>query len=468
MPAAAPGMPAVAPGVPGVPTADQGAVAAPAQMMIPAGAQVLAVQGAPAAGAQLPAMQGVPTAGYPAMQGVAMTAAAPAQMMAPAGEMQGAPAANMAADPAAATTVAAPAQMMIPAGANVAAMPGMPAEMQGAATTAAAATTALVPAMQAVPGVDLAAMQAFSMPAAGQVSMMVPAATGVPGMQMPAFAGVPDYSALAGLQGFAAVPGQPTLAAMPDLSAYGYAYALQGQQALAGFAMPGQIAVPGLDMAALAGMQVAMQPGLDMAALAGMQVAMQPGVMALAGMKRPGEDLESLTKAAKVDEGEPRGGDWTCECGNKNYASRLFCNMKRCQKPRPGIGEEAVKMRNQRAQQPGSWKCLCGNQNFPGRTQCNSRRCGLSQEQGMVELISDDGRRVNMRPGGDAQVVGANGAIATVAAIPGMPAFTMTTKGTQQPAPEGSWKCPHCNNVNWPTRTVCNAKLCGKPKPAGL
>merc|ERR1712139_524073 len=80
-------------------------------------------------------------------------------------------------------------------------------------------------------------------------------------------------------------------------------------------------------------------------------------------------------------------------------------------KPRPGIGEEAVKMRNQRAQQPGSWKCLCGNQNFPGRTICNSRRCGLSQEQGMVELVSDDGRRVNMRGGGEVML--AQGALAT-------------------------------------------------------
>lgn len=32
---------------------------------------------------------------------------------------------------------------------------------------------------------------------------------------------------------------------------------------------------------------------------------------------------------------------------------------------------------------------------------------------------------------------------------------------------DGSWTCPHCGNVNWPRRTVCNNKRCMRPKVEG-
>ncbi|RWW33678.1 hypothetical protein GW17_00001603 [Ensete ventricosum] len=33
-------------------------------------------------------------------------------------------------------------------------------------------------------------------------------------------------------------------------------------------------------------------------------------------------------------------------------------------------------------------------------------------------------------------------------------------------APEGSWTCPKCNNLNYPFRNVCNRKGCGSEKPS--
>lgn len=52
-------------------------------------------------------------------------------------------------------------------------------------------------------------------------------------------------------------------------------------------------------------------------------------------------------------------GEWTCKvCNNVNYAHRTFCNMRRCNAPRP------------------EWVCaLCSNLNYAHRTHCNMRKC---------------------------------------------------------------------------------------------
>ena len=66
-------------------------------------------------------------------------------------------------------------------------------------------------------------------------------------------------------------------------------------------------------------------------------------------------------------------------CGNNNYANRTFCNMRRCNQPKPGtaalLASDAG--RGGLAEQPaGSWKCLaCGNINWPQRTVCNKQEC---------------------------------------------------------------------------------------------
>lgn len=188
-------------------------------------------------------------------------------------------------------------------------------------------------------------------------------------------------------------------------------------------------------------------------------------------------------------------GPWTCQsCGNQNYAQRMVCNRRGCSLPRPaspnggggppasagGIqdvlkilgGNPAIAAQLQAAgvdlhslaapqgggggapaaavgskYPEGSWRCInCQNVNFPGRTTCNAKNCGMDRSQCDGGLVSGGG-------GG-----GGGG-------------------GARQPStyPEGSWQCMACNNVNFPTRTTCNAKNCGMdrsqcdggPPPAG-
>lgn len=60
-----------------------------------------------------------------------------------------------------------------------------------------------------------------------------------------------------------------------------------------------------------------------------------------------------------------REGDWICKkCGNINFATRLRCNMRKCQAPR----EE--------------WVCkACNNINYKFRTVCNMRKCQAPRPQ---------------------------------------------------------------------------------------
>jgi len=39
-------------------------------------------------------------------------------------------------------------------------------------------------------------------------------------------------------------------------------------------------------------------------------------------------------------------------------------------------------------------------------------------------------------------------------------------RATNRPPQHGDWTCPKCGNLNWPTRTKCNMKKCGTPKPS--
>lgn len=185
-------------------------------------------------------------------------------------------------------------------------------------------------------------------------------------------------------------------------------------------------------------------------------------------------------------------GSWTCSfCGNVNFPLRTTCNGKKngvCGQPReiadagPPVGPPAasrgpnkgggkgggcgmndmmsmmMNMLNDGGsgkggfgwksggsqpakpmQQPqqwkeGSWVCTaCTNINFPNRDTCNKRVCGRLR----VEV---DGGPPPGSPG------------AQIASVQNLP------------APEGSWHCGHCNNLNWPQRTTCNKKVCGLPR----
>jgi len=82
---------------------------------------------------------------------------------------------------------------------------------------------------------------------------------------------------------------------------------------------------------------------------------------------------------------------------------------------------------------PGSWECVaCQNVNFPTRDKCNAKNCG--QPRHLV-----DG---------------------------GAPSYSPPPPPRNSSAPEGSWTCPGCENLNYPTRTVCNKRGCGLAKPA--
>jgi len=169
---------------------------------------------------------------------------------------------------------------------------------------------------------------------------------------------------------------------------------------------------------------------------------------------------------AEVDGGPPGGfevtgtaspnlGNWMCTaCGNTNYPTRYFCNAKNCGRPRAevdggpapagleGVGSQAPK--GAAAAVPeGSWVCvMCQNVNFPTRTNCNGNSCGRP--------------RAEVDGGPPAQL--------------GMPATQGSAYPTPYSTPPGSapppdsWVCLGCNNVNYPTRRVCNGKSCGRPR----
>lgn len=137
--------------------------------------------------------------------------------------------------------------------------------------------------------------------------------------------------------------------------------------------------------------------------------------------------------------------EWTCgSCGNRNFAGRSVCNMRKCGQPRPG---REVNSGRGPLQQPrpaltgeppaGSWVCTaCNNVNFPNRQECNGRNCGLPR-------LAADGGEPLAKP-------------------------MNQVANSQAEVPEGSWICPSCSNVNWPKRLSCNARQCGAPRPEGV
>lgn len=171
--------------------------------------------------------------------------------------------------------------------------------------------------------------------------------------------------------------------------------------------------------------------------------------------------------------GAPKDSEnWICPgCGNENHAHRVFCNMRRCQQIRPGATRQQVMQMEQaavpsagkgagsygkgfmaapqsdvRAVEPGAWTCVCGNLNYPGRTVCNARSCGKPPP-----------RQPKQPQYWSAPSYGYAPAYALAMRV-------APTSGSSGPPPPGSWECVACQNVNFPTRDKCNAKNCGQPR----
>jgi len=165
------------------------------------------------------------------------------------------------------------------------------------------------------------------------------------------------------------------------------------------------------------------------------------------------------------------GEAWVCDkCGNSNFEGRIYCNMRTCGNP-------------------GPWVCpACGNKNFAGRKVCNMKKCNHPMPPpppgaGPLATIGSVAGFGPHRPEG-AQAAQAAQALALLQAsglsdIPGVaegiqkiqeasgvtaPVAGPANKGGGNEIKEGSWVCVECGNINFPTRDVCNGKMCGRPR----
>ncbi|KAF4697565.1 hypothetical protein FOZ60_004437 [Perkinsus olseni] len=139
-------------------------------------------------------------------------------------------------------------------------------------------------------------------------------------------------------------------------------------------------------------------------------------------------------------------GGWKCvRCGNINYPHKLFCNMRKCNAPKP----------------LGNWTChACGEGGpapLPLVAQSSSSGAGsvkpLARE--CDHCLAD---RKTTRDEDVLLEAHRTGALPSAAAKKNSFAQEFLA------APFGSWICVKCNNVNWPARTTCNGRNCQKTR----
>ena len=143
---------------------------------------------------------------------------------------------------------------------------------------------------------------------------------------------------------------------------------------------------------------------------------------------------------------------WSCvKCGNLNYAHRLTCNLRKCQRMSElaGPGDASA-----------DWMCACGNVNYRFRKYCNLRKCQLPQIGnpflfcGISQLIKS-----GYAPQSALSLLLTNSA--SGGAIDA-PIGALHQPSPAMPQMEGCWQCGSCGNLNWPWRDECNRRGCGR------
>jgi len=166
-------------------------------------------------------------------------------------------------------------------------------------------------------------------------------------------------------------------------------------------------------------------------------------VLIASAMKRAGNFGGEPEAKVQKDVPEGQGEPWTCNhCQNVNWPLRTTCNNKKCGAP-------------------GPWTCpSCGNKNFQNRMACNRKSCGIPRPAHLGGSPMPSFVQMPMGGGYGQQVAYA---MPRMAQGRMMPTPVMMPAGGS--APDGSWTCRQCQNVNWPLRTVCNKKDCGALGP---
>lgn len=177
--------------------------------------------------------------------------------------------------------------------------------------------------------------------------------------------------------------------------------------------------------------------------------------------------------AKRTATGAPAGEGWVCaNCGNHNFEGRIYCNLRSCGTP-------------------GPWACpACGNKNFANRDVCNKRTCSQPRpppDAAVARMMPQSHQQAAvaqalslLQASGLANIPGVQAGIKSIVASTGMAVPAPTPLGGYSPggsitprarpaAPkgavmEGSWVCLGCGNINFPNRTTCNARTCGRPR----
>eukprot|EP01126_Amoeba_proteus_P063580 TRINITY_DN8774_c0_g1_i2.p1 TRINITY_DN8774_c0_g1~~TRINITY_DN8774_c0_g1_i2.p1 ORF type:complete len:248 (-),score=22.65 TRINITY_DN8774_c0_g1_i2:161-904(-) len=180
-------------------------------------------------------------------------------------------------------------------------------------------------------------------------------------------------------------------------------------------------------------------------------------------------------------------GNWICKrCGNENWASRQFCNMRKCGAQRNNDSE-------------GNWQCMkCGNDNYPSRMRCNMRSCGAprpppntmtpfsvlppaytwqtptdsyntSQDNQAYQFPVSPFYPFYGFPYLSPYPVETSGKRSfhtfSGSRVPESPSRKKHKTGQFTSEEDTDWTCAACGNLNFACRKVCNMRRCQQPRP---